>query len=538
MRKIYLAFVLLMSASVAFGQIVDRTALQPPYQPTKPAVNAVANPQLPVWAHQNDNVARKGADSTAYWVNFIEAIDDFYGGTGQSGSPPLWQDSLPVLTSGDGSTSFHWWIHGVGQTFQPASLYFANQTEVATIDNENNVEWFTPQHAFIIDSLQVYFWYTRQNDDTTVVDQLDVWVLDPNDIDMGGSGFGYVFNGWPTASDTVRGVSLFPYNYVSPTVPGTPAGNLTTFNLTHNDGDSLLQARTIVFSPPKVLPVNTTTIENLLGVAMQYKSGQTYSLGDTLIEQSGMYTVSNTLNSLSVLTYEEVASSYPLTPFDNVSFNHGHILPTATRYNVSTGFNGSYVPATAYAAGFVYEHVYMDWHVTPIGANFIKTSENGLAISVAEDCNFSPDTYNWSIEDTGGTVFSYTGATASHTFAQPGTFAVTLDATNTGAGAQFSVTKMITVDWPVGYRNLDSDFQVGVYPNPANQLVNIDISAASIQDLDISIVDMVGRVVYSEQTSTSAYRQQLDVSNFANGVYFVKVKSGDNATSHKLILAH
>lgn len=72
-----------------------------------------------------------------------------------------------------------------------------------------------------------------------------------------------------------------------------------------------------------------------------------------------------------------------------------------------------------------------------------------------------------------------------------------------------------------------------LYPNPTNTLLNIEVSSEMI-GANISISDVNGRrlentMIISEQTT-------LEVSNFAIGVYFVRITQGDQVITKKLLI--
>jgi hypothetical protein len=78
-----------------------------------------------------------------------------------------------------------------------------------------------------------------------------------------------------------------------------------------------------------------------------------------------------------------------------------------------------------------------------------------------------------------------------------------------------------------------------VYPNPASGAATVRVNFADISNsVEISVVDVLGRVVYSYEDkalSANTLEHQLDLSNFKHGMYFVNVVS-DNYKEVKRLL--
>jgi hypothetical protein len=77
---------------------------------------------------------------------------------------------------------------------------------------------------------------------------------------------------------------------------------------------------------------------------------------------------------------------------------------------------------------------------------------------------------------------------------------------------------------------------INIYPNPSNGKLYIDIAGAESSEVGIRIMDMLGQVHIDEtvmfgQGNTSRY---IDLNNFANGLYIVKLTRGDQSYSHKI----
>jgi hypothetical protein len=76
---------------------------------------------------------------------------------------------------------------------------------------------------------------------------------------------------------------------------------------------------------------------------------------------------------------------------------------------------------------------------------------------------------------------------------------------------------------------------IKVYPNPTEGLLNIDLNALT-EEVNIEIFNIVGQQVQSIQNARNL--ATLDVSNIANGVYFVRISNDEAVIAKKIIVSH
>jgi len=79
-----------------------------------------------------------------------------------------------------------------------------------------------------------------------------------------------------------------------------------------------------------------------------------------------------------------------------------------------------------------------------------------------------------------------------------------------------------------------------VYPNPATENASIIISLKENKNLNISIYDASGKIIFTQLMEASAGLNNfsLPIQNFENGFYFVKVNDKNSALTQKLLIAH
>ncbi len=135
--------------------------------------------------------------------------------------------------------------------------------------------------------------------------------------------------------------------------------------------------------------------------------------------------------------------------------------------------------------------------------------------------------YAWASNMTTGkmvTSFSFTkGASADHQ-----------TPANYTSGTTGNLTNM-TIDWtptPNAVESVYENSEVSIFPNPMNGIFNVTFKQAT----NITIENALGAVVYEEKIDPSCNAKNINLSNFAEGIYFINVINGEKSSKHKIIL--
>jgi PKD repeat protein len=162
-------------------------------------------------------------------------------------------------------------------------------------------------------------------------------------------------------------------------------------------------------------------------------------------------------------------------------------------------------------------------------------------------------TYSWDLGD-GNTA---TGYTVSHTYATPGPFNLCLtvsDATgcsdvfcdsigvnsaglSIGKQSGFSIS-MTGIDIVAQVEsNLEVDYMFNLYPNPTIGYVNVEVGVLS-EMAKLSVLDLTGRVVYSEviESSSSSQLVTIDLATIPTGIYQVSLDTQEGFQNKRLIV--
>jgi hypothetical protein len=75
------------------------------------------------------------------------------------------------------------------------------------------------------------------------------------------------------------------------------------------------------------------------------------------------------------------------------------------------------------------------------------------------------------------------------------------------------------------------DLGIQVYPNPANEYLNIELS--NNENTNISLINILGEVVLNKQINNS---EKLALSNLSKGIYFLSIENVTGKATQKLII--
>jgi hypothetical protein len=92
----------------------------------------------------------------------------------------------------------------------------------------------------------------------------------------------------------------------------------------------------------------------------------------------------------------------------------------------------------------------------------------------------------------------------------------------------------------LGVNDIDADqFGLSVYPNPANDEVNVSFNLTNEALVNVTVTDLAGKVVYTsngESNVAGAHSMKINTSNFSNGVYMVNFKANNEVSTQKIVI--
>lgn len=113
----------------------------------------------------------------------------------------------------------------------------------------------------------------------------------------------------------------------------------------------------------------------------------------------------------------------------------------------------------------------------------------------------------------------------------------TITYTTTVNGCSNAMSQTLTVDNCAGIEENEAHAIV-LYPNPNNGMFSISISNADFNELNISIMDVQGKEIYSslDKNVTADYTKQIDLGSLAKGIYYIRFNTNTDVTIQKLVI--
>jgi len=75
---------------------------------------------------------------------------------------------------------------------------------------------------------------------------------------------------------------------------------------------------------------------------------------------------------------------------------------------------------------------------------------------------------------------------------------------------------------------------LNVYPNPANEMLHVDLSNVELNEAEVSVSDILGKEIY--HSTLNSYHSTVIISTFANGTYLLKISVGNKSTLRKFLV--
>ena len=169
-----------------------------------------------------------------------------------------------------------------------------------------------------------------------------------------------------------------------------------------------------------------------------------------------------------------------------------------------------------------------------------STNVENHAISIAWDANAEVNSWNiryrvvnsdWTVQTSSTNSYTITGLEGLTTYV----IQVQADCGNDGLSEWSSAITVQTTNVGIENRLANS---VTLYPNPANDVVNVECTMNNVQLEGIDVIDIYGKVVRNvvETMCTSSLQTRINVSGLADGMYFVRVSTDQGVATKPFVV--
>lgn len=263
----------------------------------------------------------------------------------------------------------------------------------------------------------------------------------------------------------------------------------------------------------------------------------TYTDGNGCSATSSSTTVSS---SAAPAPTVQVSGATSLCPGETVTLT----ASTADSYLWSPGGETTQ-SITVSAAGTYFVTVTNTDPCNGVGASS-STSVTVLAAPVAGFTWSVPviNQYGFTNSSTGATLYAWdfgdgdlsTNANPTHIYAASGTYTVTLIATGANGCSDTTTT---VINFVSGIEETAAFGGMTVYPNPANETVNLAISLNEVAEVSVIAYGTTGQILINEQQNLMNGQSvlQYNTSEWSNGIYFFQVTTGDVTNTVRVVIA-
>lgn len=156
--------------------------------------------------------------------------------------------------------------------------------------------------------------------------------------------------------------------------------------------------------------------------------------------------------------------------------------------------------------------------------SYVQVGTADVTVDFTANQNITCYTYDW---DFGDNSVHESGTSAMHEYLANGTYTATLFIQDPTTSDFSSISKEVVItgvlDPTIAINEIDFVNGVNVFPNPASDVLNINFELNSVQNVEISLYSIDGKVVNAISNSTSTVSEAINTSKLDAGVYILDV---------------
>lgn len=153
---------------------------------------------------------------------------------------------------------------------------------------------------------------------------------------------------------------------------------------------------------------------------------------------------------------------------------------------------------------------------------------NGKGLYVNSN-NSTGANHHWDFGDTNSSSW----ATPRYRYAKNGVYTVIYTNSNICGNADTTFEVQATA---VSLSELNNDSKMLIYPNPNNGSFNVSIEELNASNIELTILDSRGRVVYAKQldSNNTSFNEIIDLTSQQTGMYILKLKFDDEVRTSRI----
>lgn len=312
-----------------------------------------------------------------------------------------------------------------------------------------------------------------------------------------------------TVTDTAAGCSLT--GVVTVTVNPLPAANISPASTTicFGQNTTLSASGGVSYS---WLPGGQTSQSIIVSAQNNYSVIVTDGAGCTAVATSSVTVNPSPVVSITGNTTICAGQNTTLTANGGTSHSWLPGGQTTSSITVSPAATTSYTVIASNSFGCTGTSM-VTVSVTQLPVAGFTSTVNGSTVSFTNTSQNSTS-WNWNFGDAGTSTAQH----PVHTYATPGSYTVTLIASNACGSDTFTTVITVTGIWEYVY---NSGWQV--FPNPASQEITIDIQRAFGKGAVFRMVNALGEEILRREIPASGKSSEfkIDISSAAPGVYML-----------------
>jgi hypothetical protein len=119
-----------------------------------------------------------------------------------------------------------------------------------------------------------------------------------------------------------------------------------------------------------------------------------------------------------------------------------------------------------------------------------------------------------------------------------GTYTISVTVIDLITGCTYQDNITVTFSPCAGINSALNNVNMNVYPNPNNGEFTLNINTTDINELDVKVLNTQGQVVYAKNnySNVTNINDKIDLSNNANGIYFIVITTNKGIVTHKLVI--